>query len=185
MTTPELFLAAALIAGLPDSPIPKISPEDWPAFQEAVTQHAIENQLLDRREAQFLFVKPEELKNDMNVLRRRHQELSDAPRLEECDRLPRRDEVNQMLSFNRGYRTQLEARQITEPHWGDYHREAMRETDKLYQVWDSVRDARCEFYYTAVRRQALKRVKEMVGPGEFEAGILPPCVPTWRFAEVK
>ena len=39
-------------------------------------------------------------------------------------------------------------------------RSAMKETDRLYHVWDAVRDSRCDYYYVTVRRQALKKLKE-------------------------
>jgi hypothetical protein len=61
---------------------------------------------------------------------------------------------------------------------------ALKETDSLYQVWDSVRDARCEYYYITVRRQALKRLQQMIGPDAYNAANLPPHVPLWRFQEV-
>ena len=41
----------------------------------------------------------------------------------------------------------------------------------------------CEYYYVTVRRQALKRLRHMVGHDDYFAGILPPYVPLWRFEE--
>jgi hypothetical protein len=55
------------------------------------------------------------------------------------------------------------------------------ETDRLYQVWDAVRDARCDYYYVNVRRQALERLRELVGDEAYYSGDLPPCVPLWHF----
>ena len=79
----------------------------------------------------------------------------------------------------------LDTRQVMEADRADTIREAVRETDRLYAVWDAVRDSRCEFYYVTVRRQALKKLQEMVGPEAYAAGDLPPYVPEWRFAEIK
>ena len=59
--------------------------------------------------------------------------------------------------------------------------EALAETDRLYKVWDAVRDARCDFYYVTVRRQALKRLREALGDAAYAATDLPPHVPAWRF----
>ncbi len=59
----------------------------------------------------------------------------------------------------------------------------MIETDRLYKVWDAVRDARCEFYYVSVRRQALMRLKDMLGEDDYRSTNLPPNVPVWRFNE--
>ena len=60
---------------------------------------------------------------------------------------------------------------------------ALKETDCLYQVWDSVRDARCEYYYITVRRQALKKLHPLLGPDAYAGGEWPPHVPLWRFSE--
>ena len=59
------------------------------------------------------------------------------------------------------------------------------ETDRLFRAWDAVRDARCEFYYTTVRRHALKNLREMIGDDAFAAGELPPYVPEWRFQSAR
>jgi hypothetical protein len=55
-----------------------------------------------------------------------------------------------------------------------------RDADHLYEIWDCVRDAQCEYYYVTVRRQALERVRELIGSQAFESGSLPPCLPVWR-----
>jgi hypothetical protein len=36
-----------------------------------------------------------------------------------------------------------------------------------------------------VRRQALKKLKEMIGDDAYTLGELPPYVPVWRFTEAK
>ena len=61
----------------------------------------------------------------------------------------------------------------------------LAETDRLYLVWDAVRDARCDFYYVTVRRQALKKLRDLVGDEAYATGELPPNVPTWRFREAE
>ena len=68
-------------------------------------------------------------------------------------------------------------------HWWEL-REAIQETDRLYQVWDTIRDARCDYYYVTVRRQALKRLRETLGPDSYYSGNLPSHVPVWLFQHV-
>jgi hypothetical protein len=60
----------------------------------------------------------------------------------------------------------------------------MKETDKLYQIWDAVLDARSEYYYVTVRRKALKRLQELIGERNYFYGRLPPHVPLWRFEAI-
>src|SRR5439155_11277213 len=107
---------------------------------------------------------------DLNMLRRRYKELADAPRLADSYRFPERAAVNELVRFNRAYRKNLDQRHLLE-------------TDRLYQVWDAVRDARCEFYYVTVRRHALKKLKDQIGDEAWDTATLPPGVPTWRFAD--
>src|SRR6185295_7948013 len=120
----------------------------------------------------------------LNLLRRRHSDLLDAPPSNDCMRFPDRGLVNDYLAFNRAYRQQLDMRQPGEPaRWWEL-RTALQETDHLYQVWDTVRDARCEYYYVTVRRQALKRLRELLGEDSYYTAKLPPYVPLWRFQQI-
>ena len=127
----------------------------------------------------------EDFETDLDLLRRRYQELRDAPPLADADRLPARDAVNHLIQFNRSYRTHLEGRQVWEADRADVIGVALAETDRLYKVWDAVRDARCEFYYVTVRRQALKRLREALGDAAYGTAELPPHVPAWRFREAR
>ena len=78
----------------------------------------------------------------------------------------------------------MDARQAVElVHWWEF-REAVQEADRLYQVWDNVRDARCDYYYVTVRRHALQKLREAIGPEAYYAGCLPPHVPVWRFQRI-
>jgi hypothetical protein len=177
-------LAAALLTTPPDVPEPPIDAEEWPAVQEALQALAVEWEILDPREVRYVLARAEDFENDLNLLRRRYQDLHDAPKLLDCQRFPDRGAVNDLLTFNRAYRRYLDARQAMEQDRSACVRAALKETDWLYQVWDSVRDARCEYYYITVRRQALKRLKTMLGEEAYTGGELPPHVPLWRFAEV-
>ena len=46
----------------------------------------------------------------------------------------------------------------------------------------TVRDARSEYYYVTVRRQALVLLRHLAGNHAFYSGQLPPHVPIWRFS---
>jgi hypothetical protein len=185
MTPMSALMAAALLVTPPDTPEQPVTPEQWPAMQEQLQTTAIAWEILDPREVRYVLARPEDFESDLNLLRRRYQDLADAPRVADSQRLPDRNTVNELLAFNRAYRRNLEARQPVELDRAEDLRAAQRETDRLYQVWDTVRDARCEFYYVTVRRQALKRLRELLGDGSFQDGNLPPFVPIWRFQEIR
>ena len=178
---PDLILAAILLTTLPGSPEPLPTEEEFPAMRVAVHQMAIQWEILDTRETSYIFAKRSDFDSDLNLLRRRYQDFKDAPRLDESSRLPERKLVNELVQFNRLFRKHLAERHLLEQDRQEIYAEVMIETDRLYKVWDAVRDARCDFYYVSVRRQALLRLKEMLGEEDYRDVNLPPNVPTWRW----
>jgi hypothetical protein len=185
MAAYDLVLAAALLSAPPGTPETPPTPDRWPAVQEALHRTAIRFEILDERETRYVLARPDDFETDLDLLRRRYQDLRDAPRLEDADRLPAREAVNQLIQFNRTYRQHLEGRQAWEADRADVIGVALAETDRLYRVWDAVRDARCEFYYVTVRRQALKRLRESLGEQAYDTAELPPHVPAWRFLQAR
>lgn len=147
----------------------------------AVRELALSAELLDPREVRYVLTRSEDFDSDLKLLRRRYHELADAPPLCDCQRFPDRSAISDLLAFNRACRQHLDSRQAIElVHWWEL-REAIQETDHLYQVWDTIRDARCDYYYVTVRRQALKRLRDTLGPEAYYTGCLPPHVPVWLF----
>lgn len=145
---------------------------------------ALKNEILDPREVRYVLAKPDEFVSDLRMLQRRAHDLHLAPRLEDAARFPERSIVNELLLFNRAYRQHLENCLPLYPQNAEL-RAARDEVEQLYQVWDCVRDARCEYYYVHIRRQALKRLFEMLGEDDFRNAQLPPHVPVWRFAHIR
>jgi len=180
----EFVLAATLLSAPPGTPEPPVTADAWPTLQVALHQVAIDWEILDKREKQYIFSRLDDFENDLNLLRRRNQELADAPRVGDSQRFPDRATVNELLTFNRAYRRHLDTRQIMEPDRSYHFQHAVRETDRLYQVWDAVRDARCDFYYITVRRQALKRLRDLLGTQDYYTNHLPTHVPLWLFQEM-
>lgn len=185
MSPYDLVLATTLLTAPPGTPEQAPTPERWPAVQAAIHQTAVEWEILDPRETRYVLSRVEDFEADLNLLRRRYAELADAPKVADSARFPDRRTVNDLIRFNRAYRKHLETRQVWEADRADAIRAAVLETDRLYRVWDSVRDARCEFYYVTVRRQALKKLKDLIGDDAYALGELPPYVPEWRFSEAK
>jgi len=179
----DTLTAVILLMGIPGTPEPTPTEDAFPALRDAVHKIAIEWEILDTRETSYIFAKRSDFEADLNLLRRRYQDFKDAPRLDEANRLPERKIVNELIHFNRAFRQHLVERHHLEQDRSEIYEAVMIETDQLYRVWDAVRDARCEFYYTSVRRQALVRLKEMLGEEDYAAVNLPPNVPTWRWRE--
>ncbi len=183
MFTIHTLLAAALLTAPADRDV-ALSPELFATVGPAVQQLALKWEILDEREKRYVLARPEDFAADLKLLQRRYHELANAPPVADCLRFPDRATVSDLLAFNRAYRQQMDARQAIElVHWWEFH-EAVQETDHLYQIWDNVRDARCDYYYVTVRRHALQKLREAIGPAAYYAGCLPPHVPVWRFQRI-
>lgn len=183
MLTIDYVLAAALLTAPPEADL-AVNPNLFSTAAPALQGLALKWELLDPREARYVLARPEDFAADLKMLQRRYQDLAKAPPLHDCTRFPERETVTELLAFNRAYRQQMATRQTVEPvHWWEFQ-EAVNEADQLYQIWDAVRDARCGYYYVTVRRQALKKLLDMLGSEAYYEGRLPPYVPLWRFQHV-
>lgn len=185
MSAYDLVIAAALLTAPPGTPEQPPTLADWPGLQAALHQKAIEMEILDPREKSFIMARVEDFTDDLEILRRRYADLADVPLVADSERFPDRRTVNELIRFNRAYRKQLANRQVWESDRAHLIREAVIETDRLYAVWDAIRDARCDFSYVPARRQALKKLRELLGSEAYRTADLPPYVPDWRFVEVR
>lgn len=145
---------------------------------------ALEWELMDKREVGYVLSNPQDFNSDLKLLQGRYQSLIGAPLIFECKRFPDRDAVSDLMAFNRAYRDSLSTRLALDRVHAEDLQAALRETDELYRILDTVRDARCEYYYVTYRRQALQQLREMVGAQAFYSGQLPPNVPLWRIPVV-
>jgi len=179
----KLLMAAALLTA-PDIAEPPDAAGWFTTMRPGVRELAIAWEILDPKEARFMLARPEEFWADLQMLRHRYVDLAQVPRVDDCLRFPDRAAATEMLEFNRTYRRFLDVRQQVEPaRWCEFQ-DVLEETDHLYRIWDTVRDARCDGYYVYSRRQALKRLREMIGAEAYYSGRLPPYVPLWRFQQI-
>lgn len=179
----DFVLAAALLSASPDAGT-TVTPEMFPRVAPAVQKLALKWEILDPREVRYILTRPEDLAGDLKLLQRRYQDLANAPPLHDGLRFPDRATVSELLAFNRTYRQQMETRQALELVRWNVYKEAVQETDRLYHIWDTVRDARCDYYYVTVRRHALKKLRDALGAEDYYAGKLPPHIPVWRFQRI-
>jgi hypothetical protein len=180
----DSLLVLSLLTSPTSAPDPAITPQVFALNRPAMQALAVQWEILDPRETRYILARAEDFISDLNLLRRRHHDLADGPSLQDGLRFPDRDVVNDLLAFNRAYRQHLTMRQPVELVRCWELRAALQETDYLYQIWDTVRDARCDYYYVTVRRQALKKLRKMLGDEAYYFGRLPPHVPLWRFQEI-
>ena len=185
MAGSELIIAAMLLTIPPGVPATCPPEADFPALRDAIHQVAVRWEILDERESRYVLTRPADFCTDLNMLRRRYRDLDGAPLVADSARFPERHYLNEQVKFNRVFRRHVDERRQLEVDRAESLRDVVMETDRLYQIWDSVRDARCDFYYVTVRRQALKKLRDMIGEDAYESAKLPANVPTWRFNEMK
>jgi len=175
------LIAINLLTTPPDVPVRPPLPADWSDLREALVSISIQWEILDQRETRYVFARIEDFDDNLELVRHRFRDLAGAPQISDCWRFPDHDSVNEFISFNRSYRHFLDGRQLVDQDRGTVFYATIHETDELFQVWDTLRDARCEYYFVTVRRQALARLRSMIGDSDYQVGQLPPCVPLWRF----
>jgi hypothetical protein len=161
-----------------------IAPADGEPFRapehacvwRTLQQTALSLELLDPREVRYVLARREDFEADLPFLRRRYQDLRDAPPLADVWRFPPPEIAGRHLAHNRVVRRELALRRdAMGGHLGyDY---AVAEAERLYKIWDAARDAGSEFYYVSVRRQALALLRQMIGPEAYHQGELPPPFP--------
>lgn len=185
MAPADLFLATVMLSAPVGTPEQLPPAERWPIVQAAIHEIAIDWEILDPRETRYVLAKLDDFQADLDFLRKRKAELADAPKIMESARLPERRLMDEHIQFNRAYRKHLDQRLLWEADRADVLGEAARETDRLYRLWDSMREAKCEFHYVTYRRLALKKLKDGLGADVYDSGELPPSVPEWRFVAAR
>ncbi len=186
-TLKPFYLTQASILLNYQTGVPEQTPTDshWQNLRDALCQVAIDNEILDEREARYVLSRKEDFQNDLDMLRRRKIEFENTPHVKEARKFPERLIVCNAIQFNRAYHKHLSTRLAFELDREQQITAAMRETDELYRIYDATRDAACEFYYVTVRRHALDKLKMLIGNEAYLRGELPPCVPIWKFNELK
>lgn len=185
VTPSDRTVAAMLLKtepGVPEEYPPK---EIAPRLCQAIKDVAIEWEILDPRERYYFLGCSEGFSCELNLLRRRYQDLKDAPPVADAARLPSRNAMNDAIQFNREFRKRMIQRSELELDRTEALRVIAWEADRLYDIWDAARDAQCDLFYISSRRCNLKRLKELLGDEAYMHGALPPNVPVWRFTELK
>lgn len=170
MFSAETLLAALLLTGPadPDHAVAAV-------LRPSVLALALDAEVLDPRERGF--VMSQDVLGDLAMLQGRWTAFETAPNLWEVERFPDAAHVRRALELNRARRLHLsERRKIDLIHAGELEAE-IRRVDQLYQVFDAVRDARADYFYTTVRRDALRLLRELIGERAFAEGRLPLPVP--------
>lgn len=142
-------------------------------------------EILDARELRYVFVKPDEIKQDLAMIRQRATSLRYAPFAHEVLLFTTpRTAANELIMMNFDAMHQFQRVLNVYPH-NEKVSQALEECKLLYAAWDCLRDAQCDYYYVHIRRQALGKLRDLIGQEAFDRGIMPPHVPWWRMGVVR
>ena len=158
---------------------------------DEIIDTAIELEIMDERERPFftkdLYANETQL-DSIKIFYNRYQDLKDVPKIQSINNYApfNRNQIQDFIMFNRKFQNYLEQEMLL--NVSNYKArecgDALHETKILFSFWDSVRDAKTEFYYIHVRRYGLKKVIGAIGEENFYNGNFPDSVPTWRFREM-
>ena len=182
----RILWASVLLSSPPETMRPGMLPPGaeagvYAALAPTLRGLALHWQILDARELGRLLNDAKDFPQDLKVLQERMQRLYCAPLLEERGRFVPLKLVEQLTAHNRAYRKELEDRLALDTLHAEELRAAIAETEELFRIWDTLRDALTEHYYIDYQRQALDRLRQQIGLAAFYRGDMPPALPIWRF----
>jgi hypothetical protein len=180
----DYALAVTLLTAAPDTPTPPDAAQQFATVLPTAQSVAISWELLDAREHKDMLRKPEDMADQLKTLRQRRLDLADAPLVDDSQRFPYRPLINELIDFNREHRKRLLNRQTVEVAFQWELKQQIQETDRLHEIWNTARDARTGYLYVWVRRAALKKLRELIGPQAYYSGCLPPHVPVWGYSQL-
>lgn len=177
----QYFLGFLLLTGHPDA-----TPSITAAEAACVKAAAVAVQVMDRNERNIYFAEEGHYQGDLRILRGRYLKYRDCPLVEQADALPPADHSAEAVARNAQFRRWLEGNEVfyRSTGQGPVYDQTKRENAELGQFWAAVREARCDYYYVIVRRDALRVLRDRFDfiPGRDE---LPPSTPHWRLPEGK
>jgi hypothetical protein len=181
------MIAIALLTAEPSAPIPEWVKDNQRLIDDC-SKMAVMMEILDPREQRYTFRQTiytvGDLQSDFKLVRKRYEELKDAPPVADIARFPTRSFCNDVLGLNRAYLAYLKQQQELYGKEDSEIRYAIQETEHLYTTWDNMRDAGCDYYYLSVRRQAMMKLRKAIGWDAYYKGILPPFVPLQCFGHI-
>jgi hypothetical protein len=165
------------------------SPVDMPISEEVfrmilphLRQIAIDQEILGPQEN--CLVNHRNYQDDIRLIRARVGMLKDCPSIADSYRYPPKEIIWEMKIANSKYQRFVEHRLATNPQeWWELD-QILQETRLIHRLWDLAYNARSESLAMSYRREALREIRNLIGPEAYYEGYLPPCVPVWRLQPI-
>ena len=114
-----------------------------------------------------------DFRSEVQWVRLHYREAASYPPLTDCQRLPPAAVIRQGLAFNRSCQQYLEGRWQVRAYERDEIDEVLRRCQQLGQVWEAMATASADDLNWFCRRQALARLRELVGDQVYYSGDWP------------
>lgn len=167
-------LNLALAVSLLSSPL-DLASVDVPL--SSIRRVALAMELVDKSERKLTH--GDVLHLDLYTIRSRYRSLRGAPPVIDAVRFGLNANFREALEYNRAHRKWLVDRRCLDS--SPQIEEAIWECDELRAIYDAADVATSDTTLVVDRRLALERLRRLVGANNYYEGILPPCVPVWRF----
>lgn len=177
---PSRFILSLLI-------LTHILPPDekfFPYVKQDLRIFLLELQVVDHREERYFFERVVDFQGDVGIVTKRLQDVSNAPRIEMAAILPPAGVAENFLNYNKRYQDYLLDR-LEVRRGGEDTIAALIEAKELNRIWCNIHTATNGYYYIHVRRKALLDVFKELGEENVYNSRYPPCVPIWRFHQVR
>lgn len=176
----EILLAALLIK----SDIPPTSFGDSRQMLCAVQIEAINMQILGQYEKTYILSDPLSFEDDVVLIRRRYQEIKDAPLISDLNYFPDKHYISKCINFNKAYTENMLQKQMVNLHHREEYQDIIDENKRLLVIYEKVSDC-YNSYNVYHQRMALKDLRCLIGEENFYNGKLPEYVTFWSFTDVK
>jgi len=146
-------------------------------LSKPLSDSLVEAQILDRREQNYFFKNYSQFYHDLETCFNRLLNLHNAPPLEDHQRFDK-EIINDLVHFNNLAMRYVERQTELKIHQAEHWCNRLTTLKQTKAILSELYDAKCDYYYLPVRRSALKKARDLMGPGPYYAGQLPAAVPT-------
>ena len=129
--------ALVLILLPPETP----TPQALCCLNDLLANFSVKAELMDKNES-WIFKERKHFQKDLDIIRRRFRELEDTPTTEAAQAFPPVEHINNAIQFNRSFHHHLKNQELLFPSKRQEYREAIEETEFLYQIYSAMADAK-------------------------------------------
>lgn len=115
--------------------------------------------------------------SELRFVRRHLRDAWCFPPLADCEQLPSMALAERALVANDRYQSYIEARRLCCSWWADECEDRLADARRRYRAWKAIREARSDDLSFYARREALARLRDLIGDEAYQEGRWPSPIP--------